>query len=190
MRFGLEMLDPMNYVLFLNSGDSFHDAGSIGAFVETYEQSGSNVKWMIGGIAIWDGDQKKSTYAPPAVDSDLFLDMIRRRKLWLPHPSTLYLVSALRECRPFHGAYKIASDFATGVRMAKKHGAPVIVESTVANFFLGGISSSSPYRIIFETFLIRAIEFGPKVWIPEFARLTKYLLRNMGLWPSFLDKTR
>ena len=189
MRFSLELLDPLSHVLFLNSGDCFHSSESISAFIETHKMSDGNVKWMIGGLAIRDGEHQRSIYTPPTVDSDVFLEMIKKRQLWLPHPSTLYLVSALRECKPFEGSYQIASDFGTGVRMAKKHGAPVIVDSVVADFFLGGISSSSPYRIVLETFLVRAIEFGPSVWIPEFARLTKYLLRNMGLLPSFLDKT-
>ena len=120
MRFGLGLLSPDDYCMFLNSGDRLHSHESMSALQEILAESTSPTPiWLIGGISILEGDKEKERYIPPQVDSRALLNLLRDRKAWLPHPSTAYLVSALREVKPFEGPYKIASDLATGIRMVK-----------------------------------------------------------------------
>ena len=180
MRFGLSLMDSNDYCMFLNSGDALHNAQAIRNLRENLTpEEGLSPKWIIGGIAVVDGDVPY-TYVPPSVDSATLLLEVKKWRAWLPHPSTLYLVSALREVKPFEGPYKIASDLATGIRMVKKHGAPKVVDEIIADHYYGGISTTSPIRLAVENFFLRAVEFGPSVWLIELARLGKTCLRQMG----------
>lgn len=176
MRSSLPLLGSDEYCMFLNSGDWLADRKALETIqTRLRESSPHGPAWLIGGISIVSGEEDYKNYVINSTEEDFGLQL-RLGNIWLPHPSTVYQVSALKQVRPFADKLKIASDYATGLRMFSNFGSPVIEMSIISVFSAGGLSTLSPIRGQIENGAARIAAFGPSLLAREVFRLTRFLV--------------
>jgi len=183
MRHGLGLVSSQSACLFLNSGDFFFSSNSAEKLLRGLEiNDGTSAAWAIGGLSIQKDGEEIGQYFLPG-DQQIFDQKIRRGELYLPHPSTIYRPHQLRQAGAFTDRLQIASDFATGLRMYKKFGPPVIVDGLISVFAVGGTSSQHPVLIQFENMAALTSAFGWRVFPRQFLRaviqVSLYFLRKV-----------
>ena len=173
MKDAVDLLEDSGYCLFLNSGDYLHSTGAV-SIIRSQLEVLDGKAWLIGGIYIETGDGEKITYEIPT-DQGEFSKQLLAGKIWLPHPATVYQVSALKSIGPFRDNLKIASDYATGLRLFKQFGAPRLVPDSLATFVSGGVSSTSGPRPALENSIARVKILGLRK-IPQELFITSRVL--------------
>jgi glycosyltransferase involved in cell wall biosynthesis len=170
------------YILFLNSGDFFHDSLSLGKLAA--QKSGYAI--VYGNMALEGQGVRKVQYYPESLNMDYFL------KETLPHPSTLIKRELFQQFGFYRTDFTIVSDWAffvdviIGGRVKYHH-----VDAVVSVFNMDGVSSQSDsfklirkemdshlgthYRIHYMKYKIMwAIQYYPK-----------RILQKIGLVPEY-----
>ena len=184
MREGLELVPSQSACMYLNSGDFFFSSDSAEKLARGLVASGgSAAAWVIGGLSIHRNGDEIGQYFLPR-DRKMFERKLKRGEVYLPHPSTLYRAQKLKEVGAFTDRLKVASDFATGLRMYKKFGPPVIVHNLISVFAVGGTSSQHPVRIHFENMIALTSVFGlgvfPRQLMRAIREVSLHFLRKMA----------
>lgn len=172
------------YVIFLNSGDFFHDNESL----EKLAANKNGYDIVYGNMAVEDKGSRKIQRYPAKVNMDYFL------KETLPHPSTLIKRDLFQQFGKYKTDFKIVSDWAffvdviIGARVKYNY-----VDAVVSVFNMQGVSSRSDsfklirremdshlsihYRWYFLKYKIKwAIQYYPK-----------RILQKIGLVPEYSE---
>ena len=179
MRASLRELSDTGYCIFLNSGDRFAHSGVLEIVRNVLLSNNRNQPdWAIGGLISTREKTEVSRYMIPANEANFGCEL-RKGSIWLPHPSTIYRTTSLKNVHPFEDNFRIASDYATGLRMFRQFGAPVLIRDYLSIFELDGVSSNSPIRVGLENARARLSFFGPTVLPRELLRLFRMMLDRL-----------
>jgi hypothetical protein len=126
-----------SYAYFLNAGDCLHD-DSVLAHVRTVIGRDRPV-WLYGQVCFVSPDGRRVT--PPPFDYAAEGRAHFSRGRFPPHQGTVASTSALRSMGGFDDSYRIAADYAAFLRLSQL-AIPVETSRTLADFYVGGVSTS------------------------------------------------
>ncbi|RIA10276.1 glycosyltransferase involved in cell wall biosynthesis [Flavobacteriaceae bacterium MAR_2010_72] len=158
------------YLLFLNSGDTFYSQDALSHF-KPYLTPTNSFDLLYGDLNVISEKEWIKTY-PETLEFSYFV------KDTLPHPATLIKRSCFRDFL-YDEHLKIASDwkfFMLGI--CKKKFSYQYINTIIANFYLDGISSRSPALVKLERDQVLQREFALSF---NFYRLNQYLKRAIKL---------
>ena len=145
----LDLVPQESYVWWINSSDWLAGADSIKEVSDhlSKERPG-HVSWLVGQlIRLKEG--KISFHDSGFVGAD-FKRRMESGRIGFPHPSTVFWLPELRKVSPFNDGLKVASDYATALRFAKKFGHPEMSAISLAVHVPTGFSASRPVQNVFE----------------------------------------
>jgi glycosyltransferase len=125
-------------VLFLNAGDRLADDGVLGAVFQDWQRNAWS--WAYGGLRYVDGDGRVVGEREAPRFSMLALTLGLR---FVPHPATYFSRGFLSRVAPYDPSFGMAADQELMVRAARLE-EPAVVRRFLADFALGGLSTSAP----------------------------------------------
>ena len=134
-----------DYLLFLNSGDTLLEGNSL----EKLMGGGKNADIIYGNIKLSDVSNSREVLFPKSLSFKFFFINS------LPHPCTLIRKELFNVVGLYRADFKIAADWAFFVQAICKYNCSYhYVNVTVANFVLGGVSSTQLHLIEKERSII------------------------------------
>lgn len=125
------------YVFFLNAGDCLHSPGSLAAIRQGVL---TRPVWLYGQVAFVDAVGRSTTPSP--FDYERERARLFARGRFPAHQGTVVRTDVLRSIGGFDESYLIAADYAAVLRLSCLS-SPVELKDTIADFYTGGVSSSS-----------------------------------------------
>lgn len=146
------------YIAFMNSDDWYNDY-AVKIIVDTINHY--NVDYIAGSVNIYEGNVISRVFAP---DIKLYKD-----EMPIPHPG-LFIKKKHLLNNEFDESYKVIADYDLIIKLIKKNLTYTFIDSILANFRVGGISSESNYDK--EIFRLTYNHFG------LYRATVKYLVKN------------
>ena len=169
MSHALSLVPDDAWVWFVNSSDWLAGTRSIELAAQAISTVPEDAVWIVGQLAL------KRKYPPfhheIPLDGKEFVRQLRTGRIGFPHPSTLVRASALREVDAFNDGLKIAADYSTALRLAKRFGPPIILPETLAVHEPTGFTSRNLVRHSLEKSRARVSVGGAKELLFEPWRL-------------------
>lgn len=134
MNHALTLADG-GFTWFLNAGDEV-EAGDTLALLRS--ALAAQPVWLVGQVAFIDADGRRTVPAP--FDFSKERDHLFARGRFAPHQGTIVRTSWLREQGGFASGYTIAADYEASLRLSLAAD-PVMVDSVIAVFHVGGLSA-------------------------------------------------
>lgn len=125
------------YVYFLNAGDRLHGAGSL---ARMRQGVATRPLWLYGQVQfVTAGDD---SITPEPFDYERERRRLFARGRFPSHQGTIVRTETLRSIGGFDESYLIAADYAAVLRLTLL-ATPIELADTVADFYVGGVSSTS-----------------------------------------------
>jgi glycosyltransferase involved in cell wall biosynthesis len=148
-----------DYVAFINA-DDWYEQGALSQIVNV--MTSERTDFIFGNVALYENEKYARTFRPVHAPE-------RPRRMPFGHPS-LFVKRALMEQYPFDLSYPTAADYDFVCKLLKKRLSFLYLDQNVANFRLGGISSSDTSK---ELFSIQKNHFGLLSAIYSYIRFSR-----------------
>jgi hypothetical protein len=145
----LDLVPQQSYVWWINSSDWLAGANSV-QHVSNHleEKEGQHVSWLVGQLIRL--KQDKISFHDSGFSGQHFVNRMSSGGIGFPHPSTIFWLPDLRQVSPFSGNLKVASDYATALRFAKKFGSPEMSPVALSVHTPTGFSANRPVQNVFD----------------------------------------
>ncbi len=175
----LDLVPQQSYVWWINSSDWLAGAGSVQHVSDHLKgKKGQHVSWLVGQLIHL--KQDKISFHDSGFSGQHFVNRMRSGRIGFPHPSTVFWLPDLRQVSPFADNLKVASDYATALRFAKKFGSPEMSPVPLSVHTPTGFSANRPVQNVLEKARARwRGSSGPNKSLEPFRTITN---AGQGFW--------
>jgi len=145
------------YVLFLNAGDELNSQDVLTSLLDQLRTHSPT--WLYGQVAFIDPHGTKVT--PPPFDYQRERDALFARGRFPPHQGTIASRELLLSLGGFDTNLRVAADYALALRLSQISD-PLELDTTIADFHIGGLSTSEWRLSVHEFHRARLEVFAPK----------------------------
>ena len=156
----LDLVPQESYVWWINSSDWLAGADSVKEVSAHLSNTPpGHEPWLVGQlIRLKDG---RVSFHDSGFAGDRFVRRMKSGRIGFPHPATVFWLPHLMEVNPFSDGLKVASDYATALRFAKRFGNPEMSEMPLSVHMLIGFSANRPVQNALEKAQARwSVSFG------------------------------
>jgi glycosyltransferase involved in cell wall biosynthesis len=146
-----------NYILFLNAGDELKDAAALQTIMDVLRAQ--SPVWLYGQVTFIDPTGQETT--PPAFNYQREKDALFARGRFPPHQGTVVRRDVLADLGGFDTNFQVAADYAVALHLSQLAD-PLELEIAIANFHIGGLSTTEWRRSIREFHAARTQILRPR----------------------------
>lgn len=174
MNLAIQELSNDQWIWFLNAGDEFADKDSVKNVLNYLSQTPHN--WVYGGHFLGSAEGKilGEIKAPEKFKSS---NQLFARK-YVSHQAVIFKNSFLKSLNGFRPNLKVAADWDLLVRAASIDTGERI-PTTLAVFYMGGLSTESRQQGNWELLKLRSEHLGKRYWLKSIFWFGYRSLRNM-----------
>lgn len=154
MNSSLSLLEPDDWVLWLNSSDWFAGPDAVKAIYDSHPDS-SNVAWLMG-LLVRRSTRELKFHRRQWRGEDL-LPAMRIGATGFPHPSVVFSAGKILELAGYEISswLRIAADYDLALRFGARYGSPGLIQKIISVHVPAGFSSENQIRGFIERLISR-----------------------------------